>query len=204
MTRLVQRAWVPLVMVIVVAVAAFTVSRLHGIFGSNMYRPDAGNADAIVQFNPKRVLYEIFGPAGTVADINYLDADAQPQRVDGATLPWSFELVTTLTAVAANVVAQGDSDTIGCRITVNGEVREEHSVDAYKCSDLVPGEVRMSTRRTLPSDVAIRYSDRRIRNLSSARGPSKVAPWRRNLRSVAGWSEPPASTEVRRVDDGVG
>ena len=47
------------------------------------------------------------------------------------TLPWSFELVTTLTAVAANVVAQGDSDTIGCRITVNGDVRDEHSVDAY-------------------------------------------------------------------------
>jgi hypothetical protein len=107
------------------------VVRLHGIFGSNMYRPDAGNADAIVQFNPKRVLYEIFGPAGTVADINYLDADAQPQHVDGATLPWSFELVTTVTAVAANVVAQGNSDIIGCRVTVNGEVREERSVDGY-------------------------------------------------------------------------
>jgi hypothetical protein len=113
MTRLVQRAWVLLVMVIVVAVAAFTVSRLHGIFGSNM------------------VLCEIFGPAETVADINCLDADAHRQRGDGATLPWSFELVTTLTAVAANVVAQGDSDTIGCRIGVNGEVREEYSVDAY-------------------------------------------------------------------------
>jgi hypothetical protein len=33
------------------------------------------------------VLYEIFGPAGTVADINYLDENAQPQGVDGATLP---------------------------------------------------------------------------------------------------------------------
>jgi hypothetical protein len=46
-----------------------------------------GNADAIVQFNPKRVLYEIFGPTGTVAAINYLDENAQPQRVDWATLP---------------------------------------------------------------------------------------------------------------------
>jgi hypothetical protein len=131
MTRLVKRVWIPLVMAIVVAVGALTVSRLHGIFGSDPYAPDAGNADAIVQFNPKHVLYEIFGPAGTVADINYLDADAQPQRVDAVTLPWSLELVTTLTAVAANVVAQGDSDTIGCRITVNGDVRDEHSVDSY-------------------------------------------------------------------------
>jgi hypothetical protein len=128
---LVKRMWVPMVMVVVVAVAAFTVSRLHGVFGSDPYVPDAANADAIVQFNPKRVLYEIFGPSGTVADINYLDADAQPQRVDGATLPWSLMLTTTLTAVAANVVAQGDSDSIGCRITVNGDVREEHSVDGH-------------------------------------------------------------------------
>src|ERR1700745_3355379 len=87
MTRVVMRTWVPMVMVIVVVIAAFTVSRLHGIFGSNVYRPDVGNADAIVQFNPKRVLYEIFGPPGTVADINYLDENAQPQRVDAATLP---------------------------------------------------------------------------------------------------------------------
>jgi Mycobacterium membrane protein len=129
--RRLGRVWVPTVMVVVVALAAFTVSNLHKIFGSHMYHPDSANADAIVQFNPKRVLYEIFGPAGTVADINYLDAEAQPQRVDAATLPWSLMLVTTLTAVSANVVAQGDSDTIGCRITVNGDVRDEHTVDAY-------------------------------------------------------------------------
>ena len=39
MTGLVKRAWVPLVMVVVVVIAAFTVARLHGIFGSNMYTP---------------------------------------------------------------------------------------------------------------------------------------------------------------------
>jgi Mycobacterium membrane protein len=131
MIRLIGRAWVPMVMVVVVAVGAFTVSRLHGVFGSNLYHPDTASADAIVQFNPKRVLYEIYGPAGTVADINYLDADAQPQRVDAVTLPWSWMLVTTLTAVSANVVAQGNSDSIGCRIKVNGEVRDERSVDAH-------------------------------------------------------------------------
>jgi hypothetical protein len=131
MTRLLGRTWVPLVMVVVVALGAFAVDRLHGIFGSHVYEPDSGNADAIVQFNPKRVLYEVFGPAGMVADINYLDADAQPHRLDAVTLPWSLELVTTLTAVSANVVAQGDSDRIGCRVTVNGDVRDERSVDAH-------------------------------------------------------------------------
>jgi Mycobacterium membrane protein len=131
MTRLVARMWIPLVMVVVVAIAALTVARLHGVFGSNRYRPDSGNADAIIQFNPKHVLLEIFGAPGTVANINYLDEQAQPQRVDGVTLPWSFEIVTTLTAVLANVIAQGDGDSIGCRITVNGVVRDQQSENRY-------------------------------------------------------------------------
>ena len=131
MTRLVARMWVPFVMVVVLAIAALTVARLHGVFGSKMYRPDNGNADAIIQFNPKHVLLEIFGAPGTVADINYLDEQAQPQRVNGVTLPWSFEIVTTLTAVLANVIAQGDGDSIGCRITVNGVVRDQQSENRY-------------------------------------------------------------------------
>src|SRR6201987_591519 len=94
MTRLVARTWVPLVMVVVVAIAALTVARLHGVFGSNRYTPDSGNADAIIQLNPKHVLFEIFGAPGTVADINYLDEQVQPQHLDAVTLPWSFEIVT--------------------------------------------------------------------------------------------------------------
>ena len=127
MTRLVARFWVPFVMVVVTVIAAFTVARLHGVFGSDMYKPDNGNADAIIQFNPKHVLFEIFGAPGTVADINYLDEQAQPQHLNGVRLPWSFEIVTTLTAVLANVIAQGNSDSIGCRITVNGVVRDQES-----------------------------------------------------------------------------
>jgi hypothetical protein len=131
MTHLVARLWVPLVMVAVVVIAAFTVVRLHGVFGSDMYKPDNSNADAIIQFNPKHVLLEIFGPPGTVADINYLDEQAQPQRLAGVRLPWSLEIVTTLTAVLANVIAQGNSDSIGCRITVNGVVRDQESDNRY-------------------------------------------------------------------------
>jgi hypothetical protein len=131
MTRLVKRGWIPMVMVVVVAVAALTVVRLHGVFGSHMYTPENGNADAIIQFNPKHVLLEIFGAPGTVADINYLDEQAQPQRLDAVNLPWSFEIVTTLTAVLANVIAQGNTDSIGCRITVNGVVRDQESAESY-------------------------------------------------------------------------
>lgn len=114
----------------VIAVAGFCVYRLHGIFGSNHNTSTAsGFSNEIVPFNPKRVVLEVFGPPGTVATINYLDVDAQPQRVDDAALPWSYDTTTTDPAVFVNVVAQGDSNSIGCRITIDGVVKDERSVD---------------------------------------------------------------------------
>jgi len=131
---LVRRIWIPLVMILVVAVGTVTVVRLHGIFGSHQHVSDAGNLDAIVAFNPKRVVYEIFGPAGATATINYLDADAQPQEVDNAALPWSFRIETTMSSVVANVIAQGDGATLGCRIIVNDVVRDQLLVEAHNAA----------------------------------------------------------------------
>ena len=76
-------------------------------------------------FNPKHLTYEVFGPPGTVADISYFDVNADPQHVDGARLPWSLKFATTAAAVVGNVVAQGNSDSIGCRIMVDGVVKAE-------------------------------------------------------------------------------
>jgi hypothetical protein len=78
-------------------------------------------------YNPKRVLFEVFGPAGSVASINFLDEHAQPQRVENATLPWSQLLTTDDPTLFADLRAQGDGDSIGCRITVNGVVKDERS-----------------------------------------------------------------------------
>jgi len=119
-----------LVAVAVVAVAGFSVYRLHGVFGSHPNSSTAGGvANEIIPFNPKHVTLAVFGPPGTVATINYLDVNAQPQRVLDTTLPWSHTITTTEPAVFANVVAQGDSNSIGCRITVNGVVKDERSVN---------------------------------------------------------------------------
>ncbi|MGV7360670.1 MmpS family transport accessory protein, partial [Mycobacterium kansasii] len=59
--------------------------------------------------------------------VSYLDKNAEPQQVDFTGLPWTFTVTTTVPAVIASVVAQGDSDDIGCRITVNGEIKDERS-----------------------------------------------------------------------------
>ena len=48
-----------------------------------------------------------------------------PRLVEGGSLPWSLNFEITQAAVAGNVVAQGDSDTIGCRIVVDGEVKAQ-------------------------------------------------------------------------------
>ena len=124
--KLLRKGWLPLVIVLVVAIAAFGVYRLHGVFGkTEITRPGSGLANDTKPFNPKTVVYEIYGPPGAVATINYLDLDAQPQIARDVTLPWSLTLTTTAPAASANIVAQGDSDTIGCRITVNGELKDE-------------------------------------------------------------------------------
>ena len=89
----------------------------------------------IVPFNPKHVVLKVFGPPGTVATITYLDVNAQPQRADDVTLPWSYDTTTTTQpAVFVNRPAQGDGDSIGCRIKIDDVIKDErtaHTVNAF-------------------------------------------------------------------------
>lgn len=104
----------------------FTVSRLHGMFGSDD-RPtysDAAVADT-KPYDPKRLTYEVFGPPGTLATISYFDGDFNPQTVRGASVPWSVEFEIGDATAVASLVAQGDSNSIGCRILVDDEVKSE-------------------------------------------------------------------------------
>lgn len=124
-----------LVAVVVVAVAGFGVYRLHGVFGSHNDTSAGGDVlNEIVPFNPKRITLDVFGVPGARATINYLDINVTPQQVRDAPLPWSLTMVTTQPGAFANLVAQGNSDSLGCRITVDGEVKDErivNEVNAY-------------------------------------------------------------------------
>jgi hypothetical protein len=127
--RLSQR-WMLVVAVVVVAVAGFAVYRLHGIFASqDVTSTPNGSANDIVPFNPKHVVMEVFGPPGTVATITYLDVDAQPQHANDVALPWAYDTTTTQPAVFVNIQAQGNSDSIGCRIKIDDVVKDERSVN---------------------------------------------------------------------------
>ena len=126
-----RHAWIPLLLIVVLSVSALVVTRLHKVFASQDLNANSGAGIKIVQFNPKVVKYEIFGAPGTTANINYWDADANTHQINDAPLPWSFTVSTTLPTVSANIMAQTDGGYIGCRITVDGELREHQSSDGH-------------------------------------------------------------------------
>jgi Mycobacterium membrane protein len=94
--RIVKRVWMPRLLVVVIALGAYAVVRIRDTFGANAAVASGdGNADNTKPFNPKHITYEITGPAGGSVDVDYLDENGQPHRVDAAPMPWSHTIVTT-------------------------------------------------------------------------------------------------------------
>jgi Mycobacterium membrane protein len=124
-----KRAWIPVVLTVVLAASGLVVDRLHGVFGAQNPNTGSGPGVEIVQFNPKFVKYDVFGPAGTTASIDYWDADANTHQINAAPVPWSYTFSTVYPSVSANIMVQGDGDQIGCRITVDGVPRQENKSD---------------------------------------------------------------------------
>jgi len=124
--RALKHAWILLLLIVVLAVSGLVVSRLHKMFASADLNAGAGAGIEIVQFNPKVLVYDVYGSPGSSAQIGYFDPDANVHSIN-VTLPWSITLSTTLPAVSASLMARTDGDEIGCRVTVNGTVREEQS-----------------------------------------------------------------------------
>jgi Mycobacterium membrane protein len=132
----VKKVWMPLLLVVVVSLGTYAVVRIRDTFGANAAVASGdGNADNTKPFNPKHIMYEITGPPGGSVDVDYLDENGQPHRVDGAAMPWSYTVVTTLPSMSANIVAQASStavDALRCRVIVDGQVRDDRHSDDYQ------------------------------------------------------------------------
>lgn len=126
MTRLLRRVWLPVLIVVAVTVGGVVIAQFRSVFGSNAVLVTPKSSDSAESFNPKVVTYEVSGSAAT-AMINYLDLDSNPQRVPAATLPWSLTLRTTVPAATPNILAQGDGQSITCRITVDNVLKDERT-----------------------------------------------------------------------------
>jgi Mycobacterium membrane protein len=94
--QIVKRVRMPLLLVVVIAGGTYAVVRIRDMFGvSAAVASGDGNADNTKPFNPKHITYEITGPAGGSVDVDCLDENGQPHRVDAAPMPWSYTIVTT-------------------------------------------------------------------------------------------------------------
>jgi hypothetical protein len=128
MSKVVRNAWLPLLIVAVAVIGGFAVVRVKSFFGAeNAAAATSAWVDDSKPFKPKVVKYEIFGSARS-ANVNYLDLSAQPRRLDGTPLPWALTLRTTAPSVFPNLSAQSDGDVIGCRITVDDEIKDEQTI----------------------------------------------------------------------------
>jgi hypothetical protein len=133
---IVKKAWIPLLLVVVISLGTYAVVRIRDTFGANAaVASGEGNADNTKPFNPKHITYEITGASGGRVDVDYLDENGQPHSVDAALMPWSYTVVTTLPSMSANVVGKAKRtavDALRCRVIVDGQVRDDRRSDDYQ------------------------------------------------------------------------
>ena len=126
MVGYVKRFWVAAVIVVALVAAVSVVGRLRTFFDSDKpYIGASQPADDIKPINTKRVTYQIVGPPNASGRVSYLDVNGKTIEASFTELPWSVTVSTTDPGVLANVVAQGDSAALGCRILVDDKLVAE-------------------------------------------------------------------------------
>lgn len=120
------RVWMPLVAVVALALGAVGMWKVHQFSAPPPVVTVNGPA-APPEFNLKRLTFEVSGSVGQGGMLVYVDVDGHPHQVDLTTLPWSHTETTTLTVVSGSISAQVHGGQVGCRMLVNGVVRDEHS-----------------------------------------------------------------------------
>jgi Mycobacterium membrane protein len=127
--RLINRLWLPAVVLAVIAIVSYGVTTVRQLNNAITSPPETNAIPAtVVQINPKDVTYEVFGNLGGGGKVTYADLDSRPVEVTLASLPWSQSETTMASSASLSLVAQVDGDSVGCRISVNGQVRDEQSV----------------------------------------------------------------------------
>jgi hypothetical protein len=131
--KVIKKVWLPVLVVVAIAIGFVSVSYLRSVFGSDGAVVTPVGNDTAQKFNPKVVVYEVFG-SGSTADINYMDLNGLPQKTGQVALPWTLRLETTIPSVQPNLLAQGDGQSIGCRVTVDDVVKDERTAEGVKAA----------------------------------------------------------------------
>ena len=132
--RVLARAWLPLVAVVALSLGAVCMLKVHE-FSAPPPVLAVNPPQAPEEFTPKQLTYELFGSIGDGGTLDYIDIDGHPHKVDLTTLPWSHTETTTLTVVSGSISAQVHGGQVGCRMLVDGVVRDEQS-DTHQDADV--------------------------------------------------------------------
>jgi hypothetical protein len=123
------KLWAPAVILAVFLIAGYGVRTVRGMSEHISHPPVTSTLPAtVVQINPKNVTYEAFGNLGSGGRVTYRDLDSRPVQITLTSLPWSFSQTTMSPSATLSLVMQVDGDAAGCRILVDGKVRDEHLV----------------------------------------------------------------------------
>jgi hypothetical protein len=124
-----SKLWLPAIILVVLAVVGYGVNSVRHVSDAISYPPSTSSIPAtVVQINPKNVTYEVFGDLGSGGKVVYANLNSQPVEVTLTSLPWSHSETTMASSATLSLVTQVDGSSLGCRIIVNGEVRDEQSV----------------------------------------------------------------------------
>ncbi|WP_442931810.1 MmpS family transport accessory protein [Mycobacterium sp. 050128] len=124
-----SKLWLLAVILVVATVVVYGVNMVRRSSDAISNPPATPTIPAtIVQINPKNVTYEVFGALGGGGKVTYADLNSRPIEVTLASLPWSHSETTMASSATLSLVAQVDGDSVGCRILVDGQVRDQHSV----------------------------------------------------------------------------
>jgi hypothetical protein len=127
--RILGALWLPVVIVSVIVVAGYGVTKVRQSSQAVSHPPTTSSIPhTVVQINPKNVTYEVFGDLGGGGKVAYANLDSEPVNVPLTSLPWSHSETTMSSAATLSLVSQVEGGSVGCRIIVDGEVRDEHMV----------------------------------------------------------------------------
>lgn len=124
-----SKLWLPAVALVMIAIIAYGVNKVRHSSDAISYPPVTSSIPAtVVQINPKNITYEVFGDLGGGGKVVYADLNSNPVEVRLTSLPWSYSATTMSSSATLSLVTQVDGSSLGCRIIVDGVVRDEKYV----------------------------------------------------------------------------
>ncbi|MBE5463033.1 MmpS family transport accessory protein [Mycobacteroides abscessus] len=124
-----RSAWVYCVALTVLVTAGFFILTLRASEIPDEATGTVGRLPTLGSLFERTIQYEALGSTGTSATVSYLGDDGHNQNID-TVLPWHQTLRTVEPSLVTSMVVQSNSSGVGCRITVNGKVRDEQAADA--------------------------------------------------------------------------